>query len=54
MGSPTGVDNMRECLLCEHTVPLNKSWIKILGLNALAQPEADEVKHLLHPGVALD
>ena len=41
-------------LLGEHTVPLNISWVEILGLDTLAQSEADKIKHLLHPGVALD
>ena len=45
---------MYECLLGEHTVPLGESRVKIFGLDTLTQPEAEEVKHLLHSGVVLD
>ena len=51
---PRGRNEADECALGDHAIPLGKSRVKIFGLDTLAQPEADEVKHFLHLGVALD
>ena len=42
------IGGMKSHVLHKHAIPLLQSWVVVLRLQALCQPEEDEVEHLLH------